>query len=230
MAKKRRTTHERTILGKRTANTQDSIHQTNLVTFTNQKKKKDDSNNKDNVDNNTEDNTTDGDIKDNNNNTNEINTTNVNSNSSSKSLSSYNRYQRPRPQQPRVVVTVASENKQIVQQPQNQQQPQSASSSISSKNIKPVDLHGIMSNEKKQGDAQHDKDESDFAEFIKQKQHEYIEWRKQQGGTTNLQEERHAVHRYVRTKLFPKLKFITCDSELDFKGRVMLFIFTNHKF
>jgi hypothetical protein len=238
MVKNKRPTNRTlgTSIRKRAAHTDDS--QNYSVSVSTQKRQKDNSNKhdgedgnysgKNDVNKNNNDNHFHHHINNNNNMDNAVNTNSnnniiavANSTSSNNISNGNNSINQPR-QQPRVLVTVDSENNQI-QQKQQQLQPPSASSSISSKNIIPVDLHGFMSSENSKGvvSKQHNKDENDFAEFVKQKQSEYVEWRKQQGGTTSLQEQRHTVHRYVRTKLFPKLKFITCDSELDFTGKAV---------
>jgi hypothetical protein len=46
---------------------------------------------------------------------------------------------------------------------------------------------------------------------------EYKEWRAQQGNMVSLEEQRRNVQRYVRNKLFQKVKFITADDKLDYK-------------
>jgi hypothetical protein len=48
-------------------------------------------------------------------------------------------------------------------------------------------------------------------------QQQYKEWRAQQGNMVSLEEQRRNVQRYVRNKLFQKVKFITADDELDYK-------------
>jgi hypothetical protein len=48
---------------------------------------------------------------------------------------------------------------------------------------------------------------------------QYVDWRVDQGNTTTAEDEKRAVQRYAREKLFAKVKFITCDSELEYTGK-----------
>ena len=52
-------------------------------------------------------------------------------------------------------------------------------------------------------------------------QEEYHHWRAEQGSATTFDNDKRAVHRYVRETLFSKLKFITRDSELDYTGEFL---------
>jgi len=46
----------------------------------------------------------------------------------------------------------------------------------------------------------------------------FVEWRNEQGGIVLLDNEERLVRKFVRDTLFSKVKFITCDSELEYKG------------
>ena len=48
---------------------------------------------------------------------------------------------------------------------------------------------------------------------------QYLQWRQQQGNTMTFEEENRTVQRYVRDTLFPKVKFITNDNKLVYKGK-----------
>jgi hypothetical protein len=46
----------------------------------------------------------------------------------------------------------------------------------------------------------------------------YLQMRLDQAGTTNFENEKRAVQRFVRETVFSKVKFITSDVELDYSG------------
>ena len=48
---------------------------------------------------------------------------------------------------------------------------------------------------------------------------EYVDWRQKQGAITSLDDEKEDVKKFVRKHLFPKLKFITSDTELQYTGK-----------
>jgi len=65
----------------------------------------------------------------------------------------------------------------------------------------------------------HRSNTSSSAAAAQKRTSEYLEWRKTEGvETTTLEDQKRAVQRYVREKLFSKLKFITSDDELDYTG------------
>jgi hypothetical protein len=47
----------------------------------------------------------------------------------------------------------------------------------------------------------------------------YVKWKLLQGGTTTIDDNKRAVQQYVRQTLFSKVKFIICDSELEYTGK-----------
>jgi len=61
--------------------------------------------------------------------------------------------------------------------------------------------------------------ESSAAAAHQRRTSEYLDWRKTEGiETTTLEYQKREVQRYVREKLFSKLKFITGDDELEYTG------------
>ena len=46
----------------------------------------------------------------------------------------------------------------------------------------------------------------------------FVHWREQQSGITTVEEQKKAVEKYVKQHLFRRVKFITCDSELNYTG------------
>jgi hypothetical protein len=48
---------------------------------------------------------------------------------------------------------------------------------------------------------------------------DFVLWRMEQGCTTTLDNEKRNVERFVREDLFPKVKFVTEDKELEYKGK-----------
>jgi len=53
-------------------------------------------------------------------------------------------------------------------------------------------------------------------------QEEFLKFRNELGSTTTVANEKRAVQRFVRETLFAKLKFISCDSELEYSGMFRL--------
>jgi hypothetical protein len=52
-----------------------------------------------------------------------------------------------------------------------------------------------------------------------QQQDSYVQWREEQGGITTFENDKRLVQRHVRDTLFSMVKFIRCDSELDYTGK-----------
>jgi len=47
----------------------------------------------------------------------------------------------------------------------------------------------------------------------------YVDWSNSQVGTATIADNKRSVQRYVRETLFAKVKFITCDEELEYTGK-----------
>ena len=51
-------------------------------------------------------------------------------------------------------------------------------------------------------------------------QQEYIKWRELQAGISSVEDAKRVVQTFVRETLFPKLKFIMSDIELEYVGKL----------
>ena len=58
-------------------------------------------------------------------------------------------------------------------------------------------------------------------------QQEYIKWRELQAGISSVEDAKRVVQTYVRETLFPKLKFIMSDIELEYVGKSVELIVLN---
>lgn len=51
----------------------------------------------------------------------------------------------------------------------------------------------------------------------------YVNWKIDQGGTTNIENDKRSVQRYVRDTLFADIKFLVEDEELEYTGEWKIF-------